>query len=92
MIRFRPRPSEVGERLDVVVARRASITRTLAQRAIRTGAIAVDGTEVKPSHRLEGEEVVAGEIPAPAVPTPGAEDIPIAIRYSDDRVLAVRLE
>jgi 23S rRNA pseudouridine1911/1915/1917 synthase len=89
VIRFRPRPSEVGERLDVVVARRASITRTLAQRAIRTGAIAVDGTEVKPSYRLEGEEVVAGEIPAPAVPRPGAEDIPVSIRYSDDRVLAV---
>jgi 23S rRNA pseudouridine1911/1915/1917 synthase len=89
VIRVRPRPSEVGERLDVVVARRASITRTLAQRAIRTGAIAVDGTEVKPSYRLEGEEVVAGEIPAPAVPRPGAEDIPVSIRYSDDRVLAV---
>ena len=89
MIRFRPRPSEVGERLDVVVARRASITRTLAQRAIKTGAIAVDGTEVKPSYRLEGEELVAGEIPAPVVPKPGAEDIRIAIRYSDERVLAV---
>jgi 23S rRNA pseudouridine1911/1915/1917 synthase len=89
VIQFRPRPAEVGERLDVVVARRASITRTLAQRAIRAGAIAVDGAEVKPSYRLEGEELVAGEIPAPAVPKPGAEDIPVTIRFSDDRVLAV---
>jgi 23S rRNA pseudouridine1911/1915/1917 synthase len=89
MIRFRPRPSEVGERLDVVVARRASITRTRAQRAIRSGAIAVDGVEAKPSYRLEGEELIAGEIPLPVVPKPGAEDIPLAVRYSDERVLVV---
>jgi 23S rRNA pseudouridine1911/1915/1917 synthase len=89
MIRFRPRPSEVGERLDVVVARRASVTRTLAQRAIRSGAIAVDESEVKPSYRLEGGELVAGEIPLPLVPSPEPEDIPIAVRYSDERVLVV---
>jgi 23S rRNA pseudouridine1911/1915/1917 synthase len=89
VIEFTPRPSEIGERLDVVLARRASVTRTLAQRAIRSGAIEVDGAGVKPSYRLEGDEVVAGEIPAPVTPTPEAEDIPIEIRYSDDRVLVV---
>jgi 23S rRNA pseudouridine1911/1915/1917 synthase len=89
MIRFRPRPSEIGERIDIVLARRASVTRTLAQRAIRSGAIAVDGNEVKPSYRLEGEELIAGEIPAPLVPPPGPEDIPIVLRYSDARVLVV---
>ncbi len=89
MIRFAPDEDEVGERVDVVLARRAGVTRTLAQRALRSGGVLVAGAEVRPSHRLESGEVVEGEVPDPIVALPVAEDIPIDVRYSDDRVMVV---
>ncbi|MGH2751977.1 MAG: RNA-binding S4 domain-containing protein, partial [Actinomycetota bacterium] len=63
MIRFAPTPTEVGERVDVVLARRAGVTRTLAQRALRSGEVRVSGNEVRPSHRLEEGETVEGTVP-----------------------------
>jgi len=89
VIRFTPDDSEVGERVDVVLARRAECTRTLAQRALRSGVVRVAGAEVRPSHRLEAGEVVEGDVPDPTVAMPVAEDIPIDVRYSDDRVMVV---
>lgn len=89
MIRFEPDDTEVGERVDIVLARRAGVTRTLAQRALRAGGVRVSGAEVRPSHRLEAGEVVEGEVPDPTVAPPVAEDIPIDVRYSDDRVMVV---
>ncbi len=89
MIRLTPLPLEVGQRLDVVLARRAGVTRTLAQRAIRSGAVTVSGELVRPSHRLEEGDVVEGELPEPALGPPQAEPIPLDVRYSDDRVLVI---
>jgi 23S rRNA pseudouridine1911/1915/1917 synthase len=89
VIRFAPDEAEVGERVDVVLARRAGVTRTLAQRALRSGGVLVAGAEVRPSHRLESGEVVEGEVPDPIVALPVAEDIPLDVRYSDDRVMVV---
>lgn len=89
MIRFVAAPDEIGERIDVVLARRAEITRVLAQRALRAGDVTVAGTRVRPSYRLEAGDEVAGEIPDPTLPPPVAEEIPIEIRYRDDRVLVV---
>lgn len=89
MISFRPDPGDVGERVDVVLARRAGVTRTQAQRALRAGTITVEDAVARPSHRLEEGQTVSGEIPPPAIAEPEAEDIPITIRYSDSRVLVV---
>jgi 23S rRNA pseudouridine1911/1915/1917 synthase len=89
VIQFTPDDTEVGQRVDVVLARRADCTRTLAQRALRSGVVRVGGEEVRPSHRLEAGEVVEGEVPDPTVAPPVAEDIPIDVRYSDDRVMVV---
>lgn len=89
MISFTPAPEEVGNRLDVVLARRAGVTRTLAQRGLRNGLVTVDGERARPSHRLEEGETVEGELPEPESPAPEAEDIPIQVRYSDDWLLVV---
>jgi 23S rRNA pseudouridine1911/1915/1917 synthase len=89
MIHFTPGAEEVGQRADVVLAKRASVTRTLAQRALRSGQVSVGGRQVRPSHRLESFEVVDGVVPDPVVAAPEAEDIPLEIRFSDDRVLVV---
>ena len=89
MIRFAPDDGEVGRRVDIVLARRAGVTRTLAQRALRSGGVRVAGAEVRPSHRLEKGEVVEGEVPDPTIAPPRAEDIPLDVRYSDERVMVV---
>jgi 23S rRNA pseudouridine1911/1915/1917 synthase len=89
MIRFEAGPDEAGERVDVVLARRATVTRTLAQRALREGLITVSGRAVRPSQRLEEGDVIVGEVPTPTFAPPSAEDIPIEIRYRDSRVLVV---
>ena len=88
-VAFRPDETEAGERIDVVLARRLSVPRTLVQRALKQGTVTVAGEAVRPSYRLEPGDTVAGEVPERAGGPPLAEDIPIAVRYSDDRVLVV---
>ena len=89
MISFVPRPEEIGRRIDVVLAERGTVTRTLAQRAVKAGDVTVGGATVRPSYRLEEGDTVEGDIPAPVFSAPEAEDIPITVRYSDDRVIVV---
>jgi 23S rRNA pseudouridine1911/1915/1917 synthase len=80
---------DAGARLDVVVARRASVTRALAKAAIKDGTVTVGGRAARPSHRLEAGEEVTGSVTIPTVELPGAEAIDVTIRYADDRVLVV---
>lgn len=89
MIRFIASPDEVGERIDAIVARRAGVARSRAQQALRDGTVTVSGAAVRPSHRLAAGDVVEGNVAAPEPAPPAAEDIPIDIRYSDERVLVV---
>ena len=89
MIRFVANGSEAGERVDVAVARRAGITRVRAQRALRSGDVVVSGAPVRPSHRLAVGEIVEGSVPEPELDLPQAEDIPLQIAWSDDRVVVV---
>ena len=80
---------DAGARADIVLARVARVTRTLAQRALRDGHVTVSGEVVRPSYRLEVGDRIEGELPPAALGTPQPEDIPIAIRYEDDRLLVV---
>lgn len=89
MISFRPNLDEVGERIDVVLASRGGVTRTLAQRALKEEAVLVNGSPARPSRRLEPEDVVAGELPVSTVVAPQAEDIPVDVRYADDHLLVI---
>ena len=49
----------------------------------------VDGDQIRPSYRLEAGDHVRGDIPPGDIAAPEGEDIPIDVRYSDDRVLVV---
>lgn len=88
-VRFTVSPPDLGQRIDVAVAKHAGVTRAAAQRALRNGDVTVRGEQVRPSYRLEEGDEVAGEVPASELGLPEAEDIPIEVRYSDDRVLVV---
>jgi 23S rRNA pseudouridine1911/1915/1917 synthase len=89
MIRFTPSPEEVGTRADAVIARRAGVARSLASGALAAGDVVVAGRRVKPGYRLADGELVEGTVSAPESTEPAAEDIPLVVRYSDDRVLVV---
>jgi 23S rRNA pseudouridine1911/1915/1917 synthase len=89
VIRFAPRGEEVGARTDAVLARREGVPRSVAQRAVASGAVQVGGRTVRPGHRLAAEEVVEGTLPRPAEAAPEAEHVPLTVRYSDDRLLVV---
>ncbi|MBW3594935.1 MAG: RluA family pseudouridine synthase [Actinobacteria bacterium] len=88
-VRFAASEEDLGQRVDVVVAKRSGVTRAAAQRALRNGEVTVRGDAVRPSYRLERGDDVRGEITPGDVPAPEAEDIPIEVRYSDERVLVV---
>jgi 23S rRNA pseudouridine1911/1915/1917 synthase len=89
VISFTPSDEEIGRRVDVVLADRAKVTRTLAQRALKAGDVTVNGASARSSYRLEAGDAIAGEVPEPVFAAPGPEDIPITIRYSDERVIVV---
>ena len=88
-IEFRPDPGDVGGRVDAVLARRAEVTRTLAQKALRSGDVTVNDSPVRPSYRLEEGDEVRGELPDPTFASPEAESIPLHVAYDDARVLVV---
>ena len=81
--------TEAGERLDVLVAREASVTRTFAQWLLKKGHLTSPGRELKASSRVEPGWRIEGQIPDRDLTAPEAEDIPIAVRYEDDRVIVV---
>ena len=88
-VAFTVASGEAGERIDAVLARHAEVTRTWAPRARRSGSITVNGTAARPSQRVEEGDEVAGTVPLPTFTPPEAEDIPLDVRYSDERVLVI---
>ena len=88
-VSFRAVAREAGERIDAVLARHARVTRTLAQRALRDGAVTVNGEVARPSLRVAEGDEVEGTVPQPTFSPPAAEDIPIEVRYDDERVLVI---
>lgn len=89
MIRFTAEPDDVGERADTVLARRASISRSLARRSLESGDVVVAGRKVRPSYRLQPDDVVEGNFIEPQASPPQPEEIPVSVRYADDQVLVV---
>lgn len=80
----------VGKRLDAALADWIDgESRATLKRAIDAGHVLVDGTQVKPSHRLaEGESVQVLRLESrPAGPEPEAIDLDLL--YEDDDIVAV---
>ena len=88
-VRFAPAQDEIGQRVDVVLAKRADVTRVAAQRALRNGDVLVRGESVRASYRLEEGDDVRGSVPDSGIAAPEAEDIPLEVRYEDDKVVVI---
>jgi 23S rRNA pseudouridine1911/1915/1917 synthase len=79
-----------GRRLDEVLAELAGVSRTRAARWAEADLVRVDGRPRPKSHRLRGGERLAWTPPVSAPPARlAAEDMPLAVRYEDDRLLVV---
>jgi 23S rRNA pseudouridine1911/1915/1917 synthase len=86
---FAALPAETGARLDVILAERAGISRSAAQRLIAEGGVTVGGLPARKRHELRlGEEVAWQRGPEPAAALE-AEDVPYGIVYEDDWLLVV---
>ncbi len=81
--------TDVGERLDLVVARRTGASRTQAATHIATGRVTVNGRQERASFRAEGGETVVVEIPTPAGRDVVPEQIPIRVVFEDADVVVV---
>lgn len=89
MTTFEVPENAAGERADAILARLASVPRARANAALRAGEVTLGGRVARPSSRVAAGDVFRGRIhPAPAE-DPRAEDVPLQIRYQDDRVLVV---
>ena len=87
--RFAAAEEEAGARLDVVLAARAGLSRAAAQRLIEDGRVTVSGGAARKHHELRRGEVVTWEPAPPQPPALQAEDVPYAVVYEDDWLLAV---
>jgi 23S rRNA pseudouridine1911/1915/1917 synthase len=64
-------------------------TRAQIQRLLKNGFILIDGSQVKPSHRLRGGEHISVRFPEPEPARLDAEPIPLDIVYEDGHLVVV---
>jgi 23S rRNA pseudouridine1911/1915/1917 synthase len=76
-------------RLDVYLADRLSLPRSLIKNLIDQGHVRVENRVVKPSFKLKRNLAIEGEIIREEVPALAAEDIPLTILYEDDFLLVI---
>ena len=86
--RFTVGDEEAGARLDVVLAARAGLSRSAAQKLIDAGRVALDGSAVRKRHEVRAGAVVTWELgPEPARMEP--EAVPYTLVYEDGWLLVV---
>ena len=79
-------PSEAGERLDRLAARRLGISRSAVQRIIREKLLLVDGEEAASSRKVGGREHVEVWVPEEGI---SPEEIPVPVIFEDEHLLVV---
>jgi 23S rRNA pseudouridine1911/1915/1917 synthase len=83
-------PGKKKERLDLFLTSHVeNATRSKVQRAIREGAVLVNGKPVRPSHPVSPGEVIHVVLPKPPPQQALPEEIPIDIVYEDADLLVV---
>ena len=87
--RFCVMPAEAGKRLDVVVARRAGVSRSAVQRMVDEGGVTVDGVVARKGHVVRAGEDVAYRPAPPRLPALAHEAVPHRIVYEDAWLLVV---
>lgn len=78
-----------GARLDVFVADKAGVSRSLAQTLITDGNVSVDGKAVAKNYKLKGTETVLIILPEAKKLDNEPQDLPLNIVYEDEYMLVV---
>jgi 23S rRNA pseudouridine1911/1915/1917 synthase len=87
-LRFHVSDADAGTRLDRALAARSEIgSRSVAERLLADGHVAVDGTPRPKSHRLAAGEEVVAELPADTPLEPESLDLPVV--WEDEYLLVV---
>jgi len=79
-------PTEAGERLDRLAARRLDLSRSAVQRIIRDGLLRIDGEKTVSSYRVSGGERIEARVPEGGIL---AEEIPVPVLFEDEHLLVV---
>jgi len=83
-------PGKKPERLDVFLTGHVeNATRNKVQRAIKEGAVLVDGKRVRVSHQVSPGEIIHVTLPRPPPQQALPEPLPLEILYEDDQLLVV---
>jgi len=83
-------PGKKKERLDTFLTSHVeNATRSKVQKAIKDGAVLVNGKAVRPSYPVTGGEVITVTLPKPPPQDAVPEQIPLDIVYEDDDLLVV---
>ena len=79
-----------GYRLDrALAAALPDSSRSMLQRLILDGDVAVDGRTLRPSHKVKAGDRVTLRLPVPEPPRLIPEPIPLDVRYEDDQLLVI---
>jgi len=79
-----------NRRLDKYLAGRlGELSRTSLQQYIRSGAVTVNGSQVKPSYTIRTGDVIEMLLPEPEEKVIPPERIPVDVVYEDDDIIAV---
>jgi len=82
--------ADAGERLDVLIARRApELSRAQAQRLIKAGAVTVDGKAVKPRFVVRAGQEITISLPPPQPTHLIPQALPLDIRHEDSDLIVV---
>ena len=88
--RFQVGSPSAGTRLDVFLASACSdLSRSRIQKLVAEGAVRIDGAVPKRSHIVRTGEAVSVDVPEPRQVVLEAEDIPLAILYEDEHLIAI---
>lgn len=81
---------EAGERVDVVLAARAQVSRAQAKRWVEAGRVQVDARAIqRASRKLALGELLGAEPPHPVEAAAQPEAIPLSVVFEDDDVVVV---
>ena len=80
---------EVTFRLDFLLSRRFSLSRSSIQRLIEKGLVLVNGTLCKKREKLEEGDEVEIQFPLPEFPDLTPENIPLDILFEDNSILVL---
>ena len=82
-------PGDEGERLDSYLASHSQLSRSALQRLIADGCATVNGSPVRPSHKVKPGDVIWYSVPPPKPTHIVAEELPLDIIYEDDDLLVI---